>query len=285
MTDLNAYHNDFENKWCPGCGNFGILNAVKKALAEQEIPPENVLLVSGIGQAAKTPHFINCNFFHGLHGRALPVATGALLANHDLNILVHMGDGDCYGEGGNHLLAALRRNLDVTLLVHDNRVYGLTKGQASPTSAHGFTTSAQPFGTFSDAMNPLSLALSQGAGFIARGYCGEVDHLAGLIRAGMDYPGFAMIDIMQVCVTYNPVNTFSYYNERIRIIDEKSHPADDWHATMDMAMQPEEDIPIGIIYQKETRPFTRRIRTLSDGPLIARNRDPSAMKAVLDELA
>lgn len=283
MADVNRYHNDFENKWCPGCGNFGVLNAVKKALAQQEISPENVLLVSGIGQAAKTPHFMNCNFFHGLHGRALPVATGALLANHDLHILVHMGDGDCYGEGGNHLLAALRRNLDVTLLVHDNRVYGLTKGQASPTSAHGFATSAQPFGSFSDAMNPVALALSQGCGFIARGYCGEVDHLAGLIRAGMAYPGFAMIDIMQVCVTYNPVNTYNYYNERIRIIDEKTHPVHDWQSAMNMAMQPEKTIPIGIIHQKDTRPFTRRIPTLSGGPLIARKRDPSAIRSVLDE--
>jgi len=132
MKDTDEYSNDYENKWCPGCGNFGILNAVKESLADMEIAPEKILMVSGIGQAAKTPHFLRCNFFHGLHGRALPVATGAKLADQDLTILVNMGDGDCYGEGGNHLLAALRRNINLTLLVHNNMVYGLIKGQASP---------------------------------------------------------------------------------------------------------------------------------------------------------
>src|SRR6056297_1451820 len=223
MTDVKIYDNNFENKWCPGCGNFAILNAMKKAFAEQDVPPENILIVSGIGQAGKTPHFLKCNYFHGLHGRALPVATGAKIANPDLNILVHMGDGDCYGEGGNHLLAAMRRNLDVTLLVHDNRVYGLTKGQASPTSAHGFVTPLQPSGMSSDAMNPISLALSQGVGFVARGYCGSKDHLSGLIQAGMLYPGFALIDILQVCVSFNRVNSYAFYKERVDYLDTEKH--------------------------------------------------------------
>ena len=160
MSDTTQYNNDYENKWCPRCGNFGILNAIKKSLADMQILPEKILMVSGIGQAAKTPHFLHCNFFHGLHGRALPVATGAKLANQDLTILVNMGDGDCYGEGGNHLLAALRRNINLTLLVHNNMVYGLTKGQASPTSRHGFITKAQPLGVAWYASNPLALALS-----------------------------------------------------------------------------------------------------------------------------
>ncbi len=283
MSDLSIYHNDFENKWCPGCGNFGILNAVKSALAQLSLPPEQVLLISGIGQAAKTPHFLNCNFFHGLHGRALPVATGAKMANQDLNILVHMGDGDCYGEGGNHLLAAMRRNLDVTLLVHNNMVYGLTKGQASPTSEHGFATKAQPFGAISDAMNPIALALSQGVGFVARGYCGEKDHLSRLIQAGMEYPGFSLIDILQVCVSFNPVNTYSYYNQRIYRLEEAAHATDDWHGAMDLAWQWGEQIPVGLFYQKETTPFTRRIKTLEKGPLIHRSRDPAAVQKVLDK--
>lgn len=282
MNDLSIYHNDFETKWCPGCGNFGILNAVKSALAHLSLPPEQVLLISGIGQAAKTPHFLNCNFFHGLHGRALPVATGAKLANQDLNILVHMGDGDCYGEGGNHLLAAMRRNLDVTLLVHNNMVYGLTKGQASPTSEYGFATKAQPFGAISDAMNPIALALSQGVGFVARGYCGEKDHLSRLIQAGMEYPGFSLIDILQVCVSFNPVNTYAYYNQRVYRLDEAHHPTDDWHAAMDLAWQWGEQIPVGLIYQKQTTPFTKRIKTLEKGPLIHRSHDPAAIQKILD---
>ncbi len=282
MVDLSLYNNDFENKWCPGCGNFGILNAVKSALAQLSLPPEEVLLISGIGQAAKTPHFLNCNFFHGLHGRALPLATGAKLANQDLNILVHMGDGDCYGEGGNHLLAAMRRNLDVTLLVHNNMVYGLTKGQASPTSEHGFVTKAQPFGAASDAMNPIALALSQGVGFVARGYYGEKEQLSRLIQAGMEYPGFSLIDILQVCVSFNNVNTYDYYNQRIYRLDETRHPTDDWHAAMDLAGQWGEQIPVGLIYRKKTTPFTKRIKTLEKGPLIHRSHDPDAIQHVLD---
>lgn len=284
MTDVSLYDNEFENKWCPGCGNFGVLNAVKSALAHLGIPPEKVLLISGIGQASKTPHFLNCNFFHGLHGRALPVATGARLANHGLPILVHMGDGDCYGEGGNHLLAAMRRNLDVTLLVHDNRVYGLTKGQASPTAEYGFLTKAQPFGAPSDPMKPIPLALSQGVGFIARGYCGEIDHLRRLIQNAIAYPGFSMIDILQVCVSYNPVNTYEYYNERVYLLDETQHRADDWRGAMDLSLQGEDRIPIGLIYQKQTIPFTKRIKTLEQGPLFHRSFDPAAVQAVLDDL-
>jgi 2-oxoglutarate ferredoxin oxidoreductase subunit beta len=281
MVDVSVYDNDFENKWCPGCGNFGILDAVKSALAALAVPPEKVLLVSGIGQAGKTPHFLNCNFFHGLHGRALPVATGARVANHDLHILVHMGDGDCYGEGGNHLLAALRRNLDVTLLVHDNRVYGLTKGQASPTSDYGFVTRAQPFGMQSDAINPLALALSQGAGFVARGYCGSKDHLSGLIQAAMTYPGFALVNILQVCVSFNHVNTYAYYKERVEYLDPEKHPVDDWHAAMELARGGGEKIPVGLFYRKETIPFTRRVKPLEDGPLVDRAYDRDSVQAVL----
>ena len=283
MLDATLYNNDFENKWCPGCGNFGILDAVKQALAELAISPEQALLISGIGQAAKTPHFLNCNFFHGLHGRALPVATGAKLANPDLNILVHMGDGDCYGEGGNHLLAAMRRNLDVTLLVHDNRVYGLTKGQASPTSAHGFVSPLQPLGTSSDAMNPVSLALSQGVGFVARGYCGSKEHLSGLIQEGMNHPGFALIDILQVCVSFNREYSYAYYKERVDYLDADKHNPGDWQAAMNLAFQDDGRIPVGLIYKKEGTPFTRRIKTLEKGPLLKQSYDRKAVQAVLDE--
>ncbi|MCP3901878.1 MAG: 2-oxoacid ferredoxin oxidoreductase, partial [Desulfobacteraceae bacterium] len=131
---------DNENQWCPGCGNFAILKAMEKAFITLDLDPKHLLIVSGIGQAGKTSDFISCNMLHGLHGRALSFATGAKIANSDLNIVVNSGDGDCYGEGGNHFLAAIRRNIDVTLLVHNNQVYGLTKGQASPTSSLGMQT-------------------------------------------------------------------------------------------------------------------------------------------------
>ncbi len=281
MNDTDLYSNDYENKWCPGCGNFGILNAVKDALADMEIPPEEILMVSGIGQAAKTPHFLRCNFFHGLHGRALPVATGAKLANHDLTILAHMGDGDCYGEGGNHLLAALRRNIDLTLVVHNNMVYGLTKGQASPTSRHGFVTKAQPGGTACQASNPLSLALSQGAGFVARGYCKDIDHLSGLIRAGIEYPGFSLIDVLQVCVSFNHENTYQFYNDRVYQLDSDDYSADDLHQALDLAMEWEDGIPTGILFRKEGRSYADELAPLRSGPLIDQEYDPEKIKKAL----
>ena len=281
MTDVKSYDCDYENKWCPGCGNFGILNAMKKALAAQDVPPEEILIVSGIGQAGKTPHFLKCNYFHGLHGRALPVATGAKLANHDLNILVSMGDGDCYGEGGNHLLAAIRRNINITLLVHNNMVYGLTKGQASPTSAHGFVTKAQPQGVAGEAFNPLTLALSQNAGFVARGYSGKMDHLSYLIQEGMRYRGFSLIDILQVCVSFNHLNTTAFYNERVYELDESEYPVDDWHQAMDTARVWGDQIPIGILYKKESASYTDRLEGLTAGPLVERQYNPGSIQALI----
>ncbi|MBS3731551.1 MAG: 2-oxoacid ferredoxin oxidoreductase [Desulfobacterales bacterium] len=283
MVDAADYQCDFENKWCPGCGNFGVLNAMKNALAALALPPEKVLIVSGIGQAAKTPHFLRCNFFHGLHGRALAVATGAKIANHDIPVLVNMGDGDCYGEGGNHFLAAIRRNIDVTLLVHDNRVYGLTKGQASPTSERGFVTRAQPEGARSDSMNPVALALSQGAGFLARGYCGNKEQLGDLIRQGMEYPGFSLIDILQVCVSFNHVNTYDWYRERVFDVNENGHRPGDLASAMKYAYPEDGRIPTGLIYRKETVPFTQRISRLNDGALLGQKYDADKVQALIEE--
>ncbi|MGM0452196.1 MAG: 2-oxoacid:ferredoxin oxidoreductase subunit beta [Thermodesulfobacteriota bacterium] len=281
MPTPEAYDCDFENKWCPGCGNFGIQAAMKSAFAELELPPEKLLIISGIGQAGKTPHFIRCNFFHGLHGRALPVATGAKAANRDLNIVVSTGDGDCYGEGGNHFLAAIRRNIDVTLLVHNNMVYGLTAGQASPTSEKGFVTKLQRHGVKSDPFNPLSLALSQGAGFVARGFAGKKEHLSSLIQAAVGYRGFSVVDIFQPCVSFNHVNTYAWFNERVEEINPASHRSGDWHAAMEKAWPRGERLPIGIFYQKETEPFTDRIESLQQGPLIGRLRDVDHVQSLM----
>ncbi|MCF8026178.1 MAG: 2-oxoacid:ferredoxin oxidoreductase subunit beta [Desulfobacteraceae bacterium] len=280
MVDVSDYQCEFENKWCPGCGNFGVLNAMKGALAGMNLPPEKVLIVSGIGQAAKTPHFLKCNFFHGLHGRALPVATGAKIANRDLTILVNMGDGDCYGEGGNHFLAAIRRNMDITLLVHDNRVYGLTKGQASPTSELGFVTPAQPHGVRSTPMNPAAIALAQGAGFVARGYCANKDQLSGLIRQGLEYKGFALIDILQVCVSFNRVNTYDWYKQRVYDVNEKAHQKDDFSSAMNLALEDKEKIPTGLFYSRETVPFSERIGK-QRGALLREKYEPDKVQAFL----
>ena len=268
MITIEDYASDFESEWCPGCGNFGILEAMKKALVSLGLASHQVLIVSGIGQAAKTPHFLKCNTIHGLHGRALPVATGAKLANHELTILVNSGDGDCYGEGGNHFMHAIRRNLDVTLIAHDNRIYGLTKGQASPTSDLGMATRMQPGGTVSEAFNPLAVALALGAGFVARGFSGDPDHLSNLIQAGIRHKGFALIDVLQPCVSFNRVQTYGWYKQRVFRLSEEGHPTNDWRAAMERSRQWGERIPIGIFYQELKETFTDRIGVLNRGALI-----------------
>ena len=280
MVSTDDFKSDYANQWCPGCGNFGILAAMQDALAAMDLAPRKILLVSGIGQAAKTPHFMRCNFFHALHGRALPVATGARVANHDLTILVNTGDGDCYGEGGNHFMHAIRRNLDVTVLVHNNRVYGLTKGQASPTSESGMQTKLQPGGVISDPFNPLAVALALGCGFVARAFSNDIERLSGLIQAGIRHRGFALIDILQPCVSFNNVNTHQWYKRRINDIAE-SHDTTDLEAAFRLARKWDDDIPVGLFYEQQRPTFTDRIDKLKDGPLTARSYSPEKLRALM----
>jgi 2-oxoglutarate ferredoxin oxidoreductase subunit beta len=284
MIDLKAYESDFENKWCPGCGNFGILKAMKAALASLDLPPEQVLIVSGIGQASKTPHFLKCNAFHGLHGRALPVATGAKLANHDLKILVNMGDGDCYGEGGNHFLHAVRRNIDLTLLVHNNKVYGLTRGQASPTSDFGMVTKAQPRGVASESFNPLMVALALRASFVARGFSGNIEQLSQLIQEGFKHKGLSLIDILQPCVSFNHVNTHKWYADRVYDLEQEGYSPTDHMEAMAKAQQWGDRIPIGIVYKEERPSFVEQLSALREGPLLDRSYDPNRLRSVLEKL-
>jgi 2-oxoglutarate ferredoxin oxidoreductase subunit beta len=280
MLDKKLYESAYENQWCPGCGNFGILGAMKDALVKLDIPPEKLLIVSGIGQAAKTPHFLKCNFLHGIHGRALSIALGAKLANHELNIIVNSGDGDCYGEGGNHFIHAARRNTDMTLLVHNNQIYGLTKGQASPTSARGMTTAMQPGGVISKALNGPALALTMGAGFVARGFSGNQEHLSRLIQAAVQYKGFSVIDIFQPCVSFNRVNTAQWYKDRIYELDD-TKDLDDFGTAMTLARETEDQIPVGILYAKAQKEFISQINGLEKGPLIDRHYDPDRLEKVI----
>jgi len=284
MVDIKDYHSDFENKWCPGCGNFNILEAMKDALVNLGLVPEKVLIVSGIGQAAKTPHFLKCNFFHGLHGRALPVATGAKIANHDLTILVNSGDGDAYGEGGNHFMNAVRRNIDITLLVHNNKVYGLTKGQASPTSDMGFTTRMQWQGVISEPFNPLAVALALGAGFVARGFSGDVESLSAIIQEGVSYRGFSLIDILQPCVSFNTVNTHAWYKKRVKHLARTGYAPDDLEKALKVARQWGDEIPTGVIYKREGVSFTDRIPRLDSGPLISGTFNPEAVVSLISQI-
>ena len=205
--------------WCPGCGNFSIMKSFRDAMVEMNIEPHKFTIVSGIGQAAKFPHYTKCNTFNGLHGRALPVASGMRIVNHEHLVMVFTGDGDCYGEGGNHFVHSIRRNINVKLFVHDNQIYGLTKGQASPTSMEGMKTKNQPFGVFSEQLNPLALAIALDCSFVARGFSGEMGHLKELMKEAVQHRGFTLVDILQPCVSFNKINTFQWYKERVYHLD------------------------------------------------------------------
>lgn len=242
--------------WCPGCGNHMILRAFKEALVEMQIEPHRFVIVSGIGQAGKFPHSLRCNTFNGLHGRTLPVATGIKLANPDMLTIAVAGDGDCYGEGGNHLLHGIRRNSNIKLFVHDNQIYGLTKGQASPTSMEGMKTKVQPFGVFSEQFNPLAFAVAMDCSFVARSYAGDREHLKEIIKQAINHQGFSLVDILQPCVTFNKINTYEWYKARVKPLDAAYNPQDRIRA-FETALKWGDEIPTGVIY-KNSRPLLEK---------------------------
>lgn len=272
-----------QTAWCPGCGNFGILIALKRALVELEIEPKQVLMVSGIGQAGKLPHYSRGNVLNVLHGRTLPAAAAAKIVNPELVVLAIGGDGDGYGEGGNHFVHSMRRNHDITYLVHDNQVYGLTKGQASPTSDFGFVTKTTPQGAYTP-VNPLTIAIAADGSFVARGFSGDTEHLSNLIKLGIRHKGFALIDILQPCVTFNHRNTHVWYKERVYKLDESNHDPGNKTAAFEKAQEWGERIPIGVIYRKERVTFEDQLPALSKGPLIRQGIDPARIERLLQEL-
>ncbi|NLW35255.1 2-oxoacid:ferredoxin oxidoreductase subunit beta [Syntrophorhabdus aromaticivorans] len=276
MPTLNDYKGQVP-AWCPGCGNYGILKAFKEAFVEMEIEPHQFLIVSGIGQAGKFPHYLRCNTFNGLHGRTLPVATGAKLANHEMLVVAVGGDGDCYGEGGNHLVHAMRRNIGVKLFVHDNQIYGLTKGQASPTSAEGMVTKNQPFGVLSEQFSPMAMAVALDCSFAARGYAGDQEHLKGLIKEAVRHKGFSLVDILQPCVTFNKINTYAWYGQRVYRIEPDYDP-EDRAAAFEKALEWGEKIPIGLIYRKHRPTFEERVPVIDGSPLVNRSIFSDAMR-------
>jgi 2-oxoglutarate ferredoxin oxidoreductase subunit beta len=250
-----SQNNEFcklETAWCPGCGNFPILDALKETLEALGKKPHEVLLAAGIGQAAKTPQYLTANNFCGLHGRSLPPAIAAKIANKDLTVIVNTGDGDSYGEGGNHFIHNIRRNVDITHFVHDNQIYGLTKGQASPTTAIDHVTHVQTMGNMNLPLNPLTIAIAAGASFVARAFSGDKAHLVEIMKAAITHKGYALVDIMQPCVSFNKVNTFMYYKKRVYKLDDTYDNTDKMKA-LEKSMEFDEKIPTGIIY-KEERP-------------------------------
>src|SRR4030066_279899 len=258
--------------WCTGCGNFGILNAFKHAIVDLGFEPYQFTIVSGIGQAGKFPHYLKCNTFNGLHGRTLPVSTGIRLANHDMLVIAVAGDGDCYGEGGNHLLHAIRRNINVKLFVHDNQVYGLTKGQASPTSMEEMKTKTKPFGVLSEQLNPMALAVALDCSFAARSFAGDISHLKEIIKESIMHKGFSLVDILQPCVVFNKINTYEWYKKRVYHIEAGYDPENRIEA-FKKALEWGDKIPIGIIYRSSRPVFEERMPIIKDKPLVKQGFD------------
>lgn len=281
MTDISIY-GEYETAWCPGCGNHDILAAVKQALAMCELPPEKVMMVSGIGQAAKAPHYLNANVFNGLHGRSLPAATAIKLANPELNVIVESGDGCFYGEGGNHFLAAIRRNVNITVLAHDNSIYGLTKGQASPTSTSGVISRAEPYGVFNIPFNPVEIAIALGAGFVARGFSGDKENLPDLIAQAVKHEGLALVDILTPCVSFNKFNTFAWYKEHIKPLPKGYEPMDKTAALA--AAEPADGVfYTGMIYKREGQTtMESHFSMLAKGALARQPVDMAELKSIMD---
>jgi len=272
MNSLNQDFTGYSPTWCPGCGNWGIGSAIKQALVQLDFSPDQIVAVFGIGCSGNMNDFLNAYGFHALHGRAIPLAIGIKLANHKLPVIVIVGDGDCYGEGGNHLIHAARGNHDITVIVHNNRVYGLTTGQTSPTSAKGFKSKSTPLGLLEASINPLTLVLTQGATFVAQGYAGDVNHLTQIIKAAISHRGFSLVNIIQPCVSFNKINTYQYYQERIYNLDE-NYITDDLNKALIKASEiNQEKFPLGIIYQKQSPTFTEDLIQLKEKTLIEKER-------------
>ncbi len=274
----------FETAWCPGCGNFNILDSLKNALTDLRLDPHDVLMVGGIGQAAKLPQYISANSFCGLHGRSVPPAAAAKIVNPGLTVIINSGDGDSYGEGGNHFIHNIRRNIDIAHFIHDNQVYGLTKGQASPTADPGSVTPVQVEGNLNIPFNPVLMAIAAGAGFVARSFSGKPDHLREMMKQAIRFKGYAMVDILQPCVSFNKINTFAWYNQRVYELDG-AYDNTDRAAAMIKSMEFGDRIPIGVLYQKEQPTFHEQHEVLRNGQILAgRKNDPALVRELMMEM-
>jgi 2-oxoglutarate ferredoxin oxidoreductase subunit beta len=265
---LKSLEGRVDPDWCPGCGDFGVLKSLKEAIVELGIPAHKVLVVSGIGCSSNLPGFIRAYGVHSLHGRALPVATGAALANHDLHVVAVGGDGDGYGIGMAHFIHAMRRNLNLTYIVMDNEIYGLTTGQASPTTTEGHKTKSTPRGNVEKPVQPLALALATGATYVARGFSGEQKQLTKLVAGAIAHKGFSLIDVFSPCVTFNKINTYPWFKERVYKLEDAPYDTGDLMAAIEKSMEFEPRIPIGLLYKKEKPTYEDTEPVLTRGPLV-----------------
>jgi len=253
MDDLETYA---ENTWCPGCGNFGILSAFKKAvrkLEEKGIKREKIIISAGIGCHGKIFDYLNLSGLYSIHGRSMATAQGMKIANPDLKVVAFAGDGDAFGEGIAHMIFAAKRNADITVIIHDNGVYGLTTGQYAPTSQKGFKGPSTPKGSIEEPLNPLALMLESKTTFVARGYPVKLDHLAEIMVQAVEHEGFSFVDVLQPCVSFN--NTYQKYNAMVEVLD---HVPDNYEEAMAIAKR-KDKLPLGIIYKEEKPPYHREL--------------------------
>ena len=276
MTTIQLTARDFKGKidpdWCPGCGDFGVLNSLQRAAAELGLRPHEIVTVSGIGCSSNLPGYINTYGAHTLHGRSLAFATGVKMANHELTVIATGGDGDGYGIGGNHFTHTARRNVDLTYVVMNNQIYGLTTGQISPTSRVGHKTKSTPFGSVEYPINPITSAIMNGATYVARAYSGDIRHLTELIKGGIEHKGFSLIDVFSPCVTFNLDNTHNFFKDRIKKLEDEGHDTTDWAAACEKAMLWGDEIYIGkfLHVEEDKESLTALEPVLREGPVSKR---------------
>jgi 2-oxoglutarate ferredoxin oxidoreductase subunit beta len=266
----DSYKGKIHPDWCPGCGDFSVLSALQAALFELGLKPHQVVVISGIGCSSNLPGFINTYGMHTLHGRSLAVGTGMKLGNHSLKVICVGGDGDGYGIGGNHFLHTMRRNVDLTYIVMDNQIYGLTTGQTSPTSAKGMKTKSTPHGNVENAINPMPLAMVGGATYVARGFSGKQKHLVETLKGAITHKGFSLVDVFSPCVTYNKDNTYQWFNPKVKILEEQGYDPTNFEQALEKAYLMGEEIPIGLIWKNTELPSLEDLEPVlhdGNGPL------------------
>jgi len=283
MVELADLKTVGQPNWCPGCGNFAIWHALKSAIVELRLEPHNVVIFSGIGCSSKMPHWVNTYGFHGIHGRPLPIATGARLANNNLTVIAVGGDGDGYGIGIGHFIHAMRRNLNITYIVTNNQVYGLTTGQTSPTSDKGFTTKSTPTGVIEMPRNPIALAIASEATYISRGFSKEMKHLTKLIVDGVRHEGFALIDVLQPCVTFNRKNTYEWFSERVYKLEETGYDVTNKQAAFLKSLEWNGRIPIGLFYREIRPTYEDELPQIAEAPLVRQRIEEIDITALMDE--
>ncbi len=267
-----TYDSGIKPIWCAGCGDYGVKAGIMKAITDLGLDKSKVAIISGIGCSSAMPHSFATYGIHSLHGRLLPVASGMKLANQELTVIGTGGDGDGYGIGVGHLVHTARRNIDITYLVMNNEIYGLTTGQASPTTFVGVKTKSTPFGSIETPENPLAVAISAGATYVARAFSGDPIHMTELIKGGIQHRGFSIIDVFSPCVTFNDLNTYDWYRKRVYKLDQSNHNLADKTMAFDKATETErtnwDKIPIGLFYKTDRPEYSDLDITLKDGPLV-----------------